>query len=179
MIERVHECDRAAERVPKQCALAEAELAYQSVHRFDEEIQYVVGIGFRRKTKSRQVRYDRSIAIRREHWVVAFEVAIATRAGSAAVKEDDRLAAAGFVIVDREPAVGCDVLAFGNWVGASGHRILRVALASASRSFATASRSASSEQTKVLSNEPDADLSQRTEMRGDGIARNHFERAAQ
>jgi hypothetical protein len=32
------------------------------------------------------------------------------------------------VIVDREAAVGCDVPAFGNWVGASGHRILRVAL---------------------------------------------------
>src|SRR5271169_4671790 len=167
MIERVFECDRTAERIPQQCALAEAEVAYQSVDGFDEEIQYVVGLGFRRQTKSRQVRYDRAIAIRREHWVVALEVAIATSAGSAAVKEYDRLAAAGFVIVNREPAVGCDVAAFGNWVRASGHRILRVALASASRSFATASRGASSEQTKVSSNEPDADLSQRTEMRGD------------
>src|SRR5277367_7156585 len=125
MIERVLDCDRAAERVPKQCAVAEAELAYQSVDGFDEEIQYVVGIGFRRQTESRQIGHDCSIAIRREQWVVAFEVAIATRAGSATVKEDDRLAASGFVIVDREPAVGCDVPAFGNWVGASGHRILR------------------------------------------------------
>src|SRR5208337_1103122 len=114
----------------------------------------------RRKTESGQVRHDCSIAILREDWVVAFEVAIATRAGSAAVKEHDRLAAAGFVIVNRKPAVGCDVAAFGNWVRASGHRILRVALASASRSFATASRGASSEQTKVSSNEPDADRPQ-------------------
>src|ERR1700735_3899061 len=92
MIERVLECDRAAERVTEQGALAEAELAHQAVDGFDEEIQYVVGIGFRRQTKSGQVRHDPSIAIRREHWVVAFEVAIATRAGSAAVKEHDRLA---------------------------------------------------------------------------------------